>query len=77
MAIAKYTITEAVQAIQLLDFIEDTCNINQYIAKRMQNNGISEVINMEKQDIAKVRTQQQQMQAWYMQKVKNKRGSGK
>ena len=28
---AKYTIKEAVQAIQELDFGEDTCNINQYI----------------------------------------------
>ena len=30
---AKYTIKEAVQAIQELDFGEDTCNINQYIKK--------------------------------------------
>ena len=28
---AKYTINEAVQAIQELDFGEDTCNINQYM----------------------------------------------
>ena len=39
---AKYTIKEAVQAIQELDFAEDTCNIKQYIKKRMQNNDISE-----------------------------------
>ena len=41
---AKYTIKEAVQAIQELDFCEDTCNINQYIKKRMQNNDISKII---------------------------------
>ena len=50
MESAKYTIKEAVQAIKELDFGEDTCNINQYIKKRIQNNGISEIINMEKQD---------------------------
>ena len=38
MESAKYTIKEAVQAIQKLDFGEDTSNINQYINKRMQNN---------------------------------------
>ena len=52
MESAKYTIKEAVQAIQELDFGENTCNINQHIKKRMQNNGISEIINMEKQDIS-------------------------
>ena len=51
MESAKYTIKEAVQAIQELDFGENTCNINQYIKNRMQNNDISEIINMEKQDI--------------------------
>ena len=51
MESAKYTIKEAVQAIQELDFGEDTCNINQYIKKRMQNSDISEIINMETQDI--------------------------
>ena len=45
-------IKEAVQAIQELDFVEDSCNINQYIKKRMQNNDISEIINMERQDIS-------------------------
>ena len=40
------------QAVQELDFGEDTCNINQYIKKRMQNNEISEIINMERQDIS-------------------------
>ena len=49
---AKYTIKEAVQAIQELDFREDTCNINQCIKKRMQNIDISEIINLEKQDIS-------------------------
>ena len=52
MESAKYTTQEAVQAIQELDFGEDTCNINQYIKKRMQNNDISEIINMERQDIS-------------------------
>ena len=33
MESAKYTIKEAVQAIQKLDFGEDTCNIDQYIKK--------------------------------------------
>ena len=40
------------QAIQGLDFGKDTCNINQYIKKRIQNNDISEIINMERQDIS-------------------------
>ena len=40
------------QAIQELDFGEDACNINQYIKQRMQNNDISETINMERQDIS-------------------------
>ena len=40
------------QAIQELDFGEDTCNINQYIKIRMQNNDISEIINIERQDIS-------------------------
>ena len=52
MESVQYTIKEAVQAIQELDFSEDTCNINQYIKKRMQNNDISEIINMERQDIS-------------------------
>ena len=51
MESAKYVIKEAVQAIQKLDFGEDTCNINQHIEKRMQNNDISEIINMERRDI--------------------------
>ena len=52
MESAKYTIKEAVQAIQELDFDEDTYNINQYIKRRMQNNDICEIINMERQDIS-------------------------
>ena len=36
MESAKYIIKEAMQAFQELDFVEDTCNINQYIKKRMQ-----------------------------------------
>ena len=51
METAKYTIQEAVQAIQELDFGKGTCNINQYIEKRMQNNDISEIINKKGQDI--------------------------
>ena len=51
MESAKYTIKEAVEAIQELGVGEDTCNINQYVKKRIQNNGISEIINMERQDI--------------------------
>ena len=47
-----YTIKGAVQAIQELDLGEDTCNINQYIKKIMQNNDISEIINMERKDIS-------------------------
>ena len=31
---------------------EDTCNSNQYIEKRMQNNDISEIIKLERQDIS-------------------------
>ena len=52
MESAKYTIKEAVQAIQELDFGEDTCNIKQYIIKRMQNNDISEVMSTERHDIS-------------------------
>ena len=52
MESAKYTIKEVVQTIKELDFSEDTCNINQCIKKRMQNNDISEIINMERQDIS-------------------------
>ena len=52
MESAKYTIEEAVQAIQELDFGEYTCNINLYINKRLQNNDISQIINEERQDIS-------------------------
>ena len=52
MESAKYTIKKAMQAVQELGFGEDTCNINQYIKKRMQNNDISEIIYMERQDIS-------------------------
>ena len=43
---AKYTIKEAVQATKELNFGKDTCNFNQYIKKRMQNNNTSEIITM-------------------------------
>ena len=52
MESAKYTIKEAVQAIQELDFDEDTCNMDQFIKKRMQNNDISEIITIKMQDIS-------------------------
>ena len=52
MESAKYIIKEAVQAIQKLDFGEDACKINQYIKKRMENNDISKIVNMERQDIS-------------------------
>ena len=52
MESAKYTIKEAVQAIQELDFGEDTCNINQYIEKGMRNNDISEIAYMKRLDIS-------------------------
>ena len=52
MKSAKYTIKEVAQAIQELDYGEDTCNINQNIKKRMQNNDVSEIINMKRQDIS-------------------------
>ena len=45
---AKYTIKEAVQSIQELNFGEDTCNINQYIKKRTQNNDICDIIKIGK-----------------------------
>jgi len=52
MESAKYTIKEAVQAIQELDLREDTCNVNRCINQRMQNNDTSKIINMERQDIS-------------------------
>ena len=52
MESAKYTIKEAVQANQELDFGEDTCNINQYIKKIIQNIDISKIMNMERQGIS-------------------------
>ena len=38
------------QAIEEVDIREDTCNTNRYIKKRMQNNDLSKIINMERQD---------------------------
>ena len=52
MESAKYTIKEAVHAIQEADFGKYTCNIKQYTKKRMQNNDIFEIINTERQDIS-------------------------
>ena len=51
MESAKYTIKEAVQTIQELDFGEDTCAINRCIHKSMKNNDISKVMSMERPDI--------------------------
>jgi len=53
MESAKCTIKEAVQqAIQGLDFGEDTCNISRYIKKRIENNDILEVMSVERSDIS-------------------------
>ena len=52
MQSAKYTIKEMVQAIQNLDFGDDTCSLNCYIQKRMQNNDISKIMNMERPNIS-------------------------
>ena len=53
MRSAKHIIKEAVQAIQELDFGEDTCSINQCVKKRrMQSNDISKIIKIERQDIS-------------------------
>jgi len=54
MESAKYTIKEAVHAIQEFDFREDIWNINRYNKKLMQNNHISRIINVERQDISPV-----------------------
>ena len=47
MESAKYAIKEVTQAIEELDFGEDTCSINRYIEKGIQNNDDSEIINLE------------------------------
>ena len=53
MESAKYTIKTAVQAIQELDFEgEESCTINRYIQKRIQNNDSSKITNMETPDIS-------------------------
>ena len=49
METAKYTVKEAVQTIQELDFEEDTESIKRNIQKRMLSNDISRTINMETQ----------------------------
>ena len=51
MESVKYTTKAAVQAMQELDLGEETCNINQHIRNKMQNNDISKIINMKRQDI--------------------------
>ena len=51
---AKHIIIEAVLAIQELDLEEDTCTINRYIQKRMQNNDISKIMRMERPSILSV-----------------------
>ena len=52
MESAKCTIKEAVQAIQELDFGKDTFSISCYIQKRMLNNDVSKIINIERPDIS-------------------------
>ena len=52
MESAKFTIKEAVQAIQALDFGEDTCSISSYIKKRIQSNDISKIMSMARSDIS-------------------------
>ena len=52
MESAKYTLKKAVQAIQELDFGEDS--LTSIHEKRMQNNDIFEIVNIEKQDILPV-----------------------
>jgi len=52
MESAKCTIKEAVQAIQGLDFGEDTCNISRYIKKRIENNDILKIMSVERSDIS-------------------------
>ena len=51
MESAKYTINEAVQAIQEFEFREGTCSTNRYIQERVQNIDTSKIINMERPDI--------------------------
>ena len=51
MESAKYTIEETVQAIQEIDFGEDSCGINRYIKKKMQNNDIYKIMNIGRPDI--------------------------
>jgi len=52
MESAKCTIKEAVQAIQGLDFGEDTCNISRNIEKRLENNDILKIMSVERSDIS-------------------------
>ena len=51
MESAKHNNKEAVEAIQKLDFGEDSCNTNQYSKTRVQNNDILKIINIEIQNI--------------------------
>ena len=51
MESAKFTIKEVPQIIQELDFGEGICSISCYIQKRMQNNDISKIINVERPDM--------------------------
>ena len=52
MESAKYRIKKAMQAIQELDFGEDTCSNNRYIEKGMQNNDTSKIMNIKRLDIS-------------------------
>ena len=52
MKSAKYIIKLAIQAIQKLDLVEDTCRFYRFIQERMQNNGITKTVNVEIPDIS-------------------------
>ena len=53
MKSAKNTI-KGVQAIQERDIKEDTCRINLYIQRRIQNNDISKIMNSGRPDISAI-----------------------
>ena len=46
----KFESHHRLKVIQELDFGVDTCRINRYIKKRMQNNGISKIMDVEGPD---------------------------
>ena len=52
MESAKYTIKEAVQAIQEQNFIKALATLTATFKNRIQNNNISKIMNMERPDIS-------------------------